>query len=128
MLFSHSNMFIYNNFKLYSYWVLNSLGFFKPNIFIWFVLQSSVWHSNHWNGMFYISISKSKKMSYKDVLGVRSHIRFLCKFKPTYSEFLIRTTHHTDPEANTRKCYMNGKHIGYPNGWFSPEWVNQSRG
>ena len=47
MFFGHSDVFIYKNFKLFSYQVLNFLVFFKPNDFIWFVLQSSVWHSNH---------------------------------------------------------------------------------
>ena len=47
MFFGHNDMFIYKNFKIFSYQVLNFLVFFKPNDFIWFVLQSSVWHSNH---------------------------------------------------------------------------------
>ena len=48
------------------------------------------------------------------VLGGWFYIRFRCTF--IYSEFLISTAHYTDPETNTRKCYLNGKHIGYPNG------------
>ena len=60
MFFGHNNMFIYKNFKFSSDQALNFLVFFKPNIFRWFVLQSSVWHLNHWNGMFYVS--KSKKL------------------------------------------------------------------
>ena len=55
----------------------------------------------------------------KDVMGCEGawfHMRFTCKFKPTYSEFLISTAQYTDPETDTRKSYLNGKHIGYPNG------------
>ena len=55
------------------------------------------------------------------------HIKFLCKFKPTYLEFLIGMAHYTDPETNAQKGYLNGKHIGYLNG-LSPKWVNQNRG
>ena len=59
-------------------------------------------------------------------LGAWFYIRFLCTF--IYSEFLISTAHYTDPEINTRKYYLNGKHIGYPNGWLSIERVDQNRG
>ena len=55
MCFGNNSMFIYKNLKLCSYQVLNFLVFFKPNVFTWFVLQSSVWHSNHWNATFYIT-------------------------------------------------------------------------
>ena len=77
----HDIMFICKNFKLCSHQVLNFFVFFKPNAFIWFVL------------------------------GVWFYIRFLCKFKPTNSEFLISTAPNTEIlEKVTR--------IGYLNGWI----------
>ena len=58
IFFGHSNIFIYKNFKLCSDQVLNFFIFLKPNVFIWFVFQLSVWNLNHWNGMFYITLYK----------------------------------------------------------------------
>ena len=49
------------------------------------------------------------------------HIRFLCKFKPTYSEFLISMAHYTNLETDTQKSYLNGKHISYLNGLTKTE-------
>ena len=46
--------------------------------------------------------------------------------KPTYSEFLISTAHY---KTNTQKRYLNGKHIGYPNGLTkSPEMFQVKTG
>ena len=55
MFIGHGNIFIYKNFRLCPYQVLSFSVFFKPNVSIWFVSQSTVWHSNHWNGMFYMT-------------------------------------------------------------------------